>query len=743
MNSAPSATSAWYEMYPAPETMIPDMAITPGDTMTASVTTDGAGDFTLTLIDDTTGVSKTVSAHSAARGYSAEVIAEAPTDATTGTQYPLADFGTANFSNCTIDGEPIADSAWRQIDMVDESSDTPLATPTTLGTDGASFSVACDVTPPPVPVPSWQMQYQGTTGSPYFLGAAFANDSDGWAVGYATNSSATGTIVGTTDGGSEWSTQYTETAYNNTINGVAAADASDAWAVGSCASPCSGTILATTDGGSEWTTQYSDPSNRFWGVSFANALDGWAVGDDGSAAGVILATTDGGTDWTEQYHGSSDGLLGVSFVNSKDGWAVGMRDVILATTDGGTTWDRQYIDTTSTNSLSGVAFANTSDGWAVGPDGILATTNGGTSWNLQSPAIATGVCCTSADDVWVSTSGGIMASANGGSTWTSQNLYPTYGLGLKGIACAYSNHLWAVGGSAYLGGGTIDATTDGGWPAPTGLGFSPASGMVGNTIVLTGTGLASATSVRFDGVSARFTVASDTQIAATVPAGATSGPIIVTTPGGTVVSSSRFTVLGPTLTSFAPQSGRLRDLVTLVGSGFTGATSVKFNGHAASFTVTGDTLITASVPFGATRGPITMTSPEGSVSSATSFTVMATTARLSLTVSGLAHGSLRLGRQLAMKAVLTPANLAGSKITFTIQHKRSGKWRTLSTLVRTTSTSGRCTVGCKPGGRGAYRVRVTMRQTSTNTSASTIWRDFTVSSRVRASKGICPRTHRA
>ena len=100
------------------------MTITPGDTMTASVTTDGAGDFTLTLIDDTTGVSKTVSAHSAARGYSAEVIAEAPTDATTGTQYPLADFGTANFSNCTIDGEPIADSAWRQIDMVDESSDT-------------------------------------------------------------------------------------------------------------------------------------------------------------------------------------------------------------------------------------------------------------------------------------------------------------------------------------------------------------------------------------------------------------------------------------------------------------------------------------------------------------------------------------------------------------------------------------------------------------------------------------------
>ena len=52
---------------------------------------------------------------------------------------------------------------------------------------------------------------------------------------------------------------------HNTINGVAAADASDAWAVGSCASPCSGTILATTDGGSEWTTQYSDHrATVFW-----------------------------------------------------------------------------------------------------------------------------------------------------------------------------------------------------------------------------------------------------------------------------------------------------------------------------------------------------------------------------------------------------------------------------------------------------------------------------------------------
>ena len=164
-----------------------------------------------------------------------------------------------------------------------------------------------------------------------------------------------------------------------------------------------------------------------------------------------------------------------------------------------------------------------------------------------------------------------------------------------------------------------------------------------------------------------------------------------------------------------------------MGTGFTGATTVKFNGHAASFAVTGDTLITASVPFGATSGPITMTSPEGSISSAASFKVLATTAKLSLTVSGLAHGGLRLGRRLTMKAALSPANLAGGKITFTMQHKRSGKWRTVSASVRSTSSSGRCDLGCKPGSRGAYRVRVTIGHTSTNTAATTTWHYFTVS----------------
>jgi uncharacterized repeat protein (TIGR03803 family) len=77
---------------------------------------------------------------------------------------------------------------------------------------------------------------------------------------------------------------------------------------------------------------------------------------------------------------------------------------------------------------------------------------------------------------------------------------------------------------------------------PTMLSFSPPSGPVGTLVTINGSGLMQTMRVVFNGKSASFTVVSDTEITATVPTGATTGKIRVTTKGGSVTSSSDFTV---------------------------------------------------------------------------------------------------------------------------------------------------------------------------------------------------------
>jgi len=71
----------------------------------------------------------------------------------------------------------------------------------------------------------------------------------------------------------------------------------------------------------------------------------------------------------------------------------------------------------------------------------------------------------------------------------------------------------------------------------------PHSGTVGEVIRILGTDLTGTASVNFNGTPAAFTVVIPTEITATVPAGATTGKIQVTTPGGALFSSGPFLVL--------------------------------------------------------------------------------------------------------------------------------------------------------------------------------------------------------
>jgi hypothetical protein len=217
--------------------------------------------------------------------------------------------------------------------------------------------------------------------------------------------------------------------------------------------------------------------------------------------------------------------------------------------------------------------------------------------------------------------------------------------------------------------------------------LNPATGSAGDEIVITGEGFTLVTKVRFSNPSgsplsgplAVFVIDSDTQIRATVPSGTLGvGPILLdsvypTEPGSgaKVLSSDSFYPQGPPveITSFSPGSGAPGTVVTIIGSGFTGNTTldVYFTGYttpppsvqpnviAPTYTIVDDNTIQVTVPEGATvsgqwvsvyTGPIKIvtTGPDGSYTSAADFTPTLPTA----TVTGFSPTRGNAGDTIAI-----------------------------------------------------------------------------------------------
>jgi hypothetical protein len=235
-------------------------------------------------------------------------------------------------------------------------------------------------------------------------------------------------------------------------------------------------------------------------------------------------------------------------------------------------------------------------------------------------------------------------------------------------------------------------------------GFNPTSGVVGTSVVITGTGFAAGATVKFNQTSATGVVVnSATQITATVPTGATTGPIRVTVAGNTARSSGVFTVTpvpAPTITSFTPLFGPVGTSVTITGTNFSGTaggtsfttSSVKFNNVAATtFHVNSATQITATVPTGATTGKITVTTPGGTATSPANFTVSTVHARsitLKLVKHLVAKGHVSVGDGFTACASSVPVK---------IQRRVSGAWKNVGSTTTSASGSYKKKVKDKPG----------------------------------------------
>ena len=151
--------------------------------------------------------------------------------------------------------------------------------------------------------------------------------------------------------------------------------------------------------------------------------------------------------------------------------------------------------------------------------------------------------------------------------------------------------------------------------------FAPSAGITGSVVTVTGTGLGTATQVLVGKLAASFTVVSPTKIEVTVPSGATSGKVAITTTHGAATSKAKYAVTLSIKSFKATSSGTI---VSIKGVGFNSSSTVELGGvPAASVTLSSKSKLKATVPAGAASGPITVTNsaaPIGTVSSAASFT---------------------------------------------------------------------------------------------------------------------------
>ncbi|MBI1746704.1 MAG: IPT/TIG domain-containing protein, partial [Acidobacteria bacterium] len=144
-------------------------------------------------------------------------------------------------------------------------------------------------------------------------------------------------------------------------------------------------------------------------------------------------------------------------------------------------------------------------------------------------------------------------------------------------------------------------------------GVSPASAQPGNTVTITGNNFVQVQAVIFGNMVAQYRPISAQQITATVPMGAGSGELIVSTLFGDARSS--FGVkYPPRITSVMPKDNRLGNPAVVTGSNFQEVIAVKLDGRPVGFSTESSTQISTNIAWGIDnpQGQVEVTTQGGS-----------------------------------------------------------------------------------------------------------------------------------
>ena len=253
---------------------------------------------------------------------------------------------------------------------------------------------------------------------------------------------------------------------------------------------------------------------------------------------------------------------------------------------------------------------------------IIVTTGGGSSGAFSSFTYITPPVISSISSSSGSTLGGTSVIITG-TNFTGATSVTFGGLSATSLSIVDSTTISCITPARTTAGDVGIIVTTGGGPSgafssftyitpPNITGISPSSGSIagGTSVTITGTNFTGATSVTFDGIAATtINVVNSTTITCITPAhNAGAVGIIVTTEGGPSDAFSSFTyIIPPVITSISPSYGSTLGgtSVTITGTSFTGATSVTFDGIAAtSLSIVDSTTITCITPARTTAGAV-------------------------------------------------------------------------------------------------------------------------------------------